>query len=284
MSSDQLSVNADTPAINRGFSRQSLGYDGADRSNIILQDLRRQVYQHVAHFLKPQSRILELNAGTGIDALHFASQGHYVHATDLSDGMIDQIKRKIASNNISDRLTCQQLSFEELGEVTQSDFDYVFSNFGGLNCAQDLSKITRHLHRLLKPGAYVTWVIMPPVCPWELLGMFKGKWRQASRRLKKGGVVAHVEGEYFRTYYHSVSNIVSAFGDGFTLVKCEGLAALSPPPHRADLPLKRPGLYKVLRALDGGVRNVFPFNRWADHVVVTVRYEPGARPHPKSLS
>lgn len=270
MSPDQLSVNPDTAAINRGFSRQSFGYDNADRNNIILQDLRLQVYRHVEHFLEPQSKILELNAGTGIDALHFVSHGHYVHATDLSDGMISQIKRKIASNDISDRLTCQQLSFEELSEITQADFDYVFSNFGGLNCAPDLSKITRHLPGLLKPGAYVTWVIMPPVCPWELMGMFKG--RQAFRRLKKGGVVAHVEDEYFRTYYHSVNSIVSAFGDGFTLVKCEGLAALSPPPHRADLPLKRPGLYKVLRALDGVVKNIFPFNRWADHVVVTMRY------------
>lgn len=274
MSPDQVSINADTAAINRGFSKQSSGYDDADTANIILQDLRLQVYDHVARFLEPNSRILELNAGTGIDALHFASQGHHVHATDLSDGMIDQIKRKISASHISHRLTCQQTSFENLEHIAQKGFDYVFSNFGGLNCTPDLRKVTMHLPILLNPGAYVTWVIMPPICPWELMGVLKGNWGHAFRRLKKGGIVAHVEGEHFRTYYHSVRSIASAFGDAFVLVKCEGLAVLSPPPHRADLPRKHPLLYRLLRRLDEGVRQVFPFNRCADHVVVTMQYCP----------
>jgi ubiquinone/menaquinone biosynthesis C-methylase UbiE len=256
-------------AINRGFSKQSLGYDEADHGNIILQDLRQQVYQHVEKFIRPNSYILELNAGTGIDALHFASRGHNVHATDLSDGMIAAIKKKTGSSVGGSRITCQQVAYEELNTVTGRSFDYAFSNFGGLNCTADLGKVTRHLRALLKPGGYATWVIMPPVSPWELLSVLKGRWRQAFRRLKKGGVVARVEGEYFRTYYHSLEEIRSAFGASFTFVKCEGLAALSPPPHRADFPLRHPGTYKSLRKLDQLLGRTFPFNRCADHIIVT---------------
>lgn len=269
-----IPVNSKTDSINRGFSKQAVGYDEADKLNLILQDLRQQVYHHVCRYLRPQSHILELNAGTGIDALFFASKGHVVHATDLSDGMIEQIQTKISINNLSDRVKCQQLSYENLDQVLNKDFDYAFSNFGGLNCVQDLSRVTQHLPKLLKPGAYVTCVVMPPICPWELLWIFKGRWKQAFRRLKKNGVMAHLEGEHFRTYYHSVTRIRAAFGSSFKLVRCEGLAALSPQPHHGNLPLKYPRVYQALRRIDALFKDSFPFNRCADHCIVTFQYQP----------
>lgn len=274
MSSERSSVSDQAAAINRAFSRQSHAYDEADAGNVILQDLRQQVYRHVEKFLSPSSHILELNAGTGIDAMHFASQGHRVHATDLSDGMIHQIEIKISRNNLSDKLTCQQISFENLDKVSKNNFDYVFSNFGGLNCSQDLSRVTRHLPSLLKTGAYVTWVIMPPLCLWELLWILRGDGRKAFRRLKKDGTLAHIEGESFRTYYHSLKSLHLAFGNSFRLVESEGLAALSPPPHRQDFPSKHPRLYKWQRTADRFFRKTFPFNRCADHIIVTFQYDP----------
>lgn len=261
-------------SVNRGFSKQSAGYDEADRKNMILQDLRQQVYRHVQAFLKPASRILELNAGTGIDAVYFASLGHFVHATDLSDGMILRIKEKISEQALSNRITCQQLSYEHLDRTVGTGYDLVFSNFGGLNCIQDLSRVARHLPMVLNQGGYVTWVIMPPVCPWELMWLFKGKATQAFRRFRKNGVLAHVEGEYFTTYYHSLRDIRRALGHSFHLRKCEGLAALSPQPHHGGLPSRYPWAYRALRNVDALVKDFFPFNRWADHIIVTFQYLP----------
>ena len=272
MPTDQISSPTHTDAINRGFSKQSVGYDEADSGNIILQDLRQQVYRHVQRYLRPASHILELNAGTGIDAMFFVSQGHYVHATDLSDGMISQIQKKISTHHYANRLTCQQLSFEDLHMVSAKNYDYVFSNFGGLNCIPDLSRVTRHLPPLLKPGGYVTWVIMPPVCPWEILWTFKGQWRKAFRRLQKGGTMAHVESEFFRTHYHSLSKIRAALGPAFKLIRSEGLAVASPQPHHNIFPVKNPRLYKLLRRIDATIKDYFPFNRWGDHLIVTFQY------------
>lgn len=236
--------------------------------------MRHQVYAHVEKYLAPESHILELNAGTGLDALYFVSKGHRVHATDLSDGMVNQIRVKISSNEYSDRFTCQQLSFANLDKITTRNFDCVFSNFGGLNCIQDLSLVTRHLPSLIKPGAHVIWVIMPPVCPWELLWVLKGKWRLAFRRLNKNGTLAHLEGEHFQTFYHSLSNIRSAFGSSFRLLRCEGLAALSPSPHLHKFAAGNPRFYKLLRRVDASVKDRFPFNRCADHIIVTFKYRP----------
>lgn len=267
-------LTALTETVNRGFSKQSFAYDDADSQNLILRDLRQQVYDHARRYLKEASKILELNAGTGIDAAHFASDGHTVHATDISDGMIAQIELKIASRRFSGQLTRQQVSFEDLDLVSGNNFDYVFSNFGGLNCTSDLVRVTRHLPPLLKPGAYITWIVMPPLCPWELLQLMKGNWRQAFRRWNTKGAPAQVEGEHFSTYYHSLKDIRKAFGSAFRFVESEGLAALSPPPHRADIPLKNPRLYHILRMADARMRNYFPFNRCADHIIVTMQYNP----------
>ena len=241
----------DSSAVNKAFSTQSVHYDDDDRINRVIIDLRQQVYRHVARFMNPGSRILELNSGTGIDASYFVSQGHSVLATDLSDGMISELKKK--------GLQARQLSYDKLDQLKSEPFDYVFSNFGGLNCIDNLGAVTKNLPGLLKANGYVTWVIMPPVCLWEIMsGTF--------RRFNKNGVMAHIDGHYFRTWYHSLDDIKKAFGDRFEFIESEGLAALSPPPHKTDF-----FAYNFSRRVDRIFNRSFPFNRWADHIIVTFR-------------
>jgi len=254
--------------VNEAFSNQSLHFDDDDLQNPLLQAMRLQVYSHVSKFINKPSRILELNSGTGIDALHFVQEGHSVHATDLSDGMIEQIKKKISSFNLHDRLTVQQLSYDQLDKLNGQKFDFIFSNFGGLNCIDDLSRVTKSLHSILNPGGYVTWVIMPSVCFWEIFSLLKGN-KNAFRRFNTNGVVAHLEGKHFRVWYHPLQSIKKSFAPNFKLVRHEGLAALSPPPHVTQFSIKHPFLYKILKKADAAVRNNFPFNRWADHIIVS---------------
>lgn len=259
--------------VNKAFSRQSDLYDADDQANPILSAWRRQVYKHVQQNLPPNSHILELNAGTGIDASYFVQGGHRVHCVELSDGMVRQIKNKVIRLGVNDRLTIQQESFENLNLVT-GKFDYVFSNFGGLNCTDDLKKVTRHIPNLLQEGAMLTWVIMPPICPWEIMWLLKGHFKQGLRRFHKNGVMAHLEGEYFKTYYYSLGDVKKALGKNFKLVKCEGLGVLSPPPSAKDFSQKHPKLYQQLTEWDEKIRSTFPFNRIGDHIIVTFRYIP----------
>jgi ubiquinone/menaquinone biosynthesis C-methylase UbiE len=260
------------PSINLAFSKQSSHYDSDDRSNPILQQMRRQVYAHVAKYMSANSRILELNAGTGIDAMNFISQGHSVHATDLSDGMIDRLNEKALTTS---KLTVQQVSFENLDQISgETNFDYVFSNFGGLNCIADLKKVTHHLPQLLKPGAFVTWVVMPKICPWELAMILKADLNYAFRRFRSGGTLSHLEGHHFTTYYHSLNDIRLSFAKSFSFISTESLGVLAPQPHQWWLAEKFPRVLSFLNATDRLVRNKFPFNRWGDHIIVTFQYKP----------
>jgi ubiquinone/menaquinone biosynthesis C-methylase UbiE len=256
--------------VNKAFSKQSYRYDEEDRKNPILTAWRKQVHTHLDRFLKPGSYILELNAGTGIDAVHFAKQGHRIHAIDIADGMIEQLQKK--AHEFPAHLTCQQLSFEELNKLFIQPVDCIFSNFGGLNCTQNLAKVSRYIPSILKPGGYIIWVIMPPISFWEWLWVFKGHIRKAFRRLNKNGATAHLEGEYFTTYYHSLGEIKKALGGNFKFIASEGLGALSPPPSKTEFVAKHPWLYNVLMKLDNLMRSNFPFNRWADHIIVTFQF------------
>ncbi len=87
------------------FSRKADEYDAFGDDHINLARMRRKVYDHVLRFLQPADRMLELNAGTGIDAAFFAGRGQIVHAIDIAPGMLDHLAAKIDQQHLSDRLT-----------------------------------------------------------------------------------------------------------------------------------------------------------------------------------
>ena len=270
-------MNHNFESVNRAFTKQSDHYDIYDADNKILHWMRKRVRKHVQQYLKTDDRILELNAGTGLDAFYFAEQGFEVYATDLSDGMVHQIQQKISNSNLDSKLKVKQCSYTDLAQLSSEKFNYVFSNFGGLNCIPNINLVTDHLSILLKPGAIVTFVIMPPVCPWEIAKFFKGKWNEAFRRLDKNGSMAHLEGEYFKTYYFNPSSVIKAFGKNFVKVKLEGLATFSPPPYADYFPSNYPGLYRFLTLLDENVSLLPPFRSCADHFILTMKYVPNSK-------
>jgi ubiquinone/menaquinone biosynthesis C-methylase UbiE len=267
-------MEVDFNSINKAFSKQSLNYDRDDETSAILQWMRKIVRAHVSFYLKPGNKMLELNAGTGLDALYFSQQGYEVHSTDLSDGMVKEIEEKIKRFDLAGKLSCEQCSYTELDKLKNQRFEYVFSNFGGLNCIPDLQAVIKNLPALLTPGAYITFVIMPPVCPWEMAFMLKGNFGKAFRRMRKGGVSAHLEGEYFQTYYFTPSEVVKKFGKNFKEISLQGLASISPPPHSVDFQKRFPSVYNSLTKVDEKISFLFPFNRWADHFILTMQYLP----------
>ena len=256
------------------FSAQAEHFDSDEESNLILKWMRNQVYRHEEEFLLPHSNILELNAGTGIDAQYFARHGHTVFALDVAPGMVRQLQRKISTFHLEDRIRCTRCSFTDLGTLPHEQFDHVFSNFGGLNCIPDLRTVAVQLPKFLKPGATTTFVIMPRICPWEIAQAFKGKVRLALRRFSLNGTSAQIDGFRFLSYYYSPADVLRSFDHRFTLVRLRGLASLSPPPYFKSIPERHPSLYRALTLWDERLGAHYPLNRWADHFIITLRYHP----------
>ena len=258
--------------VNEAFSRQSVFYDNYDTSNPTLTWMRQQVRKHALKFLRPNDKILELNSGTGLDAEFFAQKGFTVHCTDISDGMIEQMKKKFSSGEFSNKISFQQCSFTELNKIGDQKFDFVFSNFGGLNCIPDLREVAKFFPALLNKNGRVCLVVLPPVCPWEIIQLLRGKIKFAFRRFNKNGALANVEGVKFKTYYFSAKDVFKALGNDFTLLKLESLAVFTPIPQMEKIPIKFPVFAKILNKMDEKISGFFPFNRIGDHIIVTAEY------------
>jgi ubiquinone/menaquinone biosynthesis C-methylase UbiE len=257
--------------ISEAFSKQSAIFDELDQSNPIIQWMRTRIRQQMLTFWKPGERILELNAGTGLDAIFYAEKGFYVHAIDNAEGMIVQLQEKIAELKLRDRVTAERCSFFDIGKFQQGNFDHIFSNFGGLNCTDKVEEVIAHFFSILKPYGTVTLVLMPPICPWELLLALKGNSKVAFRRLKKDGTPSNVEGINFNSYYYSPSNIVKMFGKGYKTVSIEGLGIVVPPPYMEKWAEKHPKALKALTYLEAAIADMWPVQGWADHFMITVQ-------------
>ena len=262
----------DLKAVDIGFSRKAEVYDAYCESHPVIRWAREKVRREVIQHLQVNDSILELNAGTGADAAYFVQQGYRVHATDIASGMFSAIQNKIRMSNSAERFTAQQISFTELGQVSGAPYDLIFSNFGGLNCIPDLGIVTRYVGQLLKPGGHLVWVIMPPICPWELAQSLRGKMRVATRRLNRNGILANVEGARLMTWYHAPKRVIAAFSPEIQLVKKQALSLFCPPSYMDKFPHRFPRLTSFLLQLDEKFGSRAPFYNWGDFVAYTFRY------------
>jgi SAM-dependent methyltransferase len=255
------------------FSRQSFVFDELYSHNAIVQYKRARVREHVEYFLKPTSSILELNSGTGEDAVYFARKGHYVHATDLSEGMQEMLRQKVQTASLEQFVSQECCSFTKLEDLKcKGPYDLVFSNFAGLNCSGELHKTLCALSSLTKSGGIVTLVILPGFCLWETLLLFKGKFRTAFRRsFSKSGVKARVEGEYFRCWYYDPAYVLKNLSNDFELLRLEGLCNFVPPSYMEQFAEKHPGLFSFLKRMEKKYSTRWPWRNIGDYYIITLR-------------
>jgi ubiquinone/menaquinone biosynthesis C-methylase UbiE len=258
----------------QAFSKQALIFDEYDAGNTIIQYKRKRVRDHVLRYLLPASSILELNAGTGQDAIFFAGKGHRVHATDIAEGMLDKLKEKVEEGGLASQISPELCSFASLDSLKEKGpYDLIFSNFAGLNCTPALDRTLESLSPLVKPGGLVTLVILPGFCLWEFLLLFKGRFRTALRRLTsgRGGASSHVEGHYFRCWYYSPSFVRRIMAKDFDFVALEGLCTLVPPSYIEHFAEKHERLYSILMRQEDKRKGSWPWNRMGDYYIISFR-------------
>lgn len=269
----KISTFRNEQIVATAFNKQSAVFDSIYSSNRIIQYKRDRVRVHIEKFLKPGSRILELNAGTGEDAIYFAGHGHSVHATDIAPGMQSMLQQKVDACELTGRVTHEICSFTTLGSLrNKGPYDLVFSNFAGLNCTGELGKVLQSIDSLLNPGGMVTFVILPPFCLWETLLIFKGKYKTAFRRWFSGrGVGAHIEGEYFTCWYYPPSYIIRHMKKAFRLYDQEGLCTIVPPSYIEHFAEKHSEIYHFLKSKEDKLKARWPWKNIGDYYIISLR-------------
>jgi len=270
---DPLTHIEDEQAAAIAFSKQAPLFDELYAGDTIIQYKRQRVRDHVLQYIRPGSQILELNAGTGDDAIFFAQRGHSVHATDISSMMQSMLKEKVKLHALEDRISNELRSFTDLAHLfNRGPYDLIFSNFAGLNCTSRLQHVLHSFHALLKPGGLVTLVILPKFCLWESLLLFRGKFKTAFRRLSGSkGSKAHIEGEYFRCWYYNPSFIRNSLKGSFKVVQVEGLCTLVPPSYIEKFAERHPRSYRYLEKKENKWKASWPWRNIGDYYIITLQ-------------
>lgn len=255
------------------FDKQAPVFDQIYAGNTIVQYKRKRVREHVEQFVKPNSKILELNAGTGEDAIYFAQHGHQVCATDISPGMQAKLSEKIRIAGLEHRVTQEICSFTDLKNLRQQGpYDLIFSNLAGLNCTNELDKVLRSFKPLLRKDGIATLVILPKFCLWETMLLFKGKFKTAFRRFfSSQGRRAHIEGEYFRCWYYNPSFIKKVLKNDFDVLSMEGLCTLVPPSYIENFAEKHSTIFKLLVRLEDKWKTKWAWKFIGDYYIISLR-------------
>jgi ubiquinone/menaquinone biosynthesis C-methylase UbiE len=220
---------------------------------------REQVWREIDPLFRRGDRVLDIGCGTGVDAAHLAARGVIVHATDPSPAMVERARHR-AANSVSGYETFRAPSLRaEFRCLTPNcpPYDGALSNFGALNCAQDLPGAARAIAAVVRPGGRVAICVIGRFCLWEALYYAATlRFHKAFRRLP--GRATSSLGE---VYYPTVAALRRAFQPSFRLERWIGIG-LCVPPSYVRLPAR---LFPPLHALDRFVARLPFFRALADH-------------------
>lgn len=250
------------------FDQAAPNYDSHFTFSEIGKLQRNLVYEKVQKQLKNINNILEINCGTGEDAIWLAHQNFQVTATDISEKMIEIAQSKSNVEN----LTFKVLDSNNLAEVSEK-YDFLFSNFGGLNCLteSELGLFFYAAAKVLSDKGKMSMVIMPKNTLWEqFYFLLKFNFNTAFRR-KKEVVFANVDGEKVATYYYNPKDIVHLSQVNFEILEVKPVGFFIPPSYLEPFFKNKKLLLKGLNFLENSIKNSSFLSKYADHYIITLQ-------------
>jgi ubiquinone/menaquinone biosynthesis C-methylase UbiE len=112
----------------------------------------------------PNAVALELGAGTGAYVDVTAPLFARLVATDLSEGMLAVLSRRIADLGLGNVTPLRQNACD-LQSLAMGSFDVVYS-IGLLETIPDFGRLFAEIFRVLRPGGFVAGITSNGDCPW----------------------------------------------------------------------------------------------------------------------
>ncbi|MBM4166219.1 MAG: class I SAM-dependent methyltransferase [Ignavibacteria bacterium] len=257
---------------NSPFDSYAQNYDAHFENNIVKNRIRPVIYETALRYFQQGNTILELNCGTGTDAIFFAQNGINVVATDVSEEMIRVASEKVQQENLSDKIILKQCYIENISTITNEKFEGIFSNFGGINCVMNLETVAKDISELLKPNGIFIVNAMNKFCLWETLSFLaRLNFSSAFRRMKRNGIRANIEGSSVLVKYYFADEFTKIFSPYFNCVEVFGLNFLSPTPNSQNFYTRFPKLSEMLLNIENERRYTYPLYNFSDHVVLVLK-------------
>jgi SAM-dependent methyltransferase len=254
-------------------------YDELFSESRIGQAQRASVLTELKKSFRTGDRVLEVGCGTGVDACFLGSRGVQVEACDCSPRMLAVATRRVSDTGNSEFVRPQLLAAEQISELRGNRlFDGAFSNFGALNCVQDLRRFASDLAPLLRPGAPVLLCLMGPCCLWEMIWyLAQGRPKKALRRFHRDGVNARLaDGAVVHVSYPWVRSLTRTFGPEFRLKAVKGIGLSVPPSYLEPLALRFPRAFGIQKQIDSWLEEFPGIRLLADHILLRFERTGGA--------
>lgn len=219
------------------FDHIASTYDSVFTNSVIGQLQRKSVWTYIESIMPELNgfEMLELNCGTGEDAVLFGERGFNIVATDISEEMLKVTQKKAEQYSMQHRISSHYLDLDSFDEtVFDKKFDLVFSNFGGLNCINpdSLKKLLNNIPQILNPGGRFIGVIMPKFCAWEtVFFLLRLQFKKAFRRFTSKEVITDLQGVTMKTWYYHPSEIKKWSKNKFRLVNIKPVGITIPPSY-----------------------------------------------------
>lgn len=251
------------------FDIAAMNYDTYFSNSKIGILQRNIVYSHLKKHLCNCKSVLEINCGTGEDAIWLAKQNLSVLATDISEKMIEVAKSKT-------ELAGLHFSVMDINSIESlkidSKVDLVFSNFGGLNClsTQELISFFSKVGSVMEKKGKITLVLMPKNTLWEKVYFsLKLRFKEVFRR-QKTKVLANVDGIQVETYYYNPKDIISLANEKFNVLEIKPIGFFIPPSYLEPFFRKKIRVLNFLNKLEQKVKNWSFLAKYADHYIITL--------------
>ena len=251
-------------------------YDEVFTGSPIGQAQRSAVWAELKKAFHPGEQVLEIGCGTGVDACFLAERGISVLACDASPAMI-----RVASERVRERaryfgtasVALTTWPAERISAIPPDRyFDGAFSNFGALNCIEDLRSFARGLASRLWPTAKVLLCVMGPCCLWEITWFLAhGQPRRALRRFTQSGTTAKfADGSKVQVYYPGVETLARRFAPEFRLRAIRGIGIFVPPSYVSGFTNRFPRVVKLADRVDRLFAGCPGLRVLGDHILVTL--------------
>jgi SAM-dependent methyltransferase len=263
------SLHAAPPAP---FDALAATYDELFTHSLIGRAQRDLVWTHIDRLWKPGDSVLELNCGTGEDALHLSSNGISVLACDASAAMIGIARDRMAIEAPKASIEFRTISNEHLGQLSvKRPFDGVLSNFSGLNCVADLGVVARQLAFLVRGDATLALCLSTRFCAWEFVWYApRGDLRRSVRRWS-GHTQAQIGGRQIHVWYRTARQVARALAPWFELEEIVGIGTAVPPTYAEDWACAHPSLFSLLKAIDRRIHRLRLVRMLGDHMLLRFR-------------
>ena len=256
------------------FDSEALIYDQNFTYSKIGKAQREIVWTHLSNLIKYAKikSVLEVNCGTGEDALFLNKKEISVLPTDVSEKMVELANEKLKKNGFN--CNAKTLDIRSIdSKISENKFDLIFSNFGGLNCIreQELKLFFKDSSHQFKDKKNYFLVFMGKHCLMEkLYFLSKLKFSKINRRSANEITHAKLKYESIETLFYSIQQIKKCLPNDLKIVSSYPIGFFIPPSYLESFFAPRETIFNILKKMEILINKFSFLCNYSDHFIIHI--------------